>query len=105
MKVGVALNSGTPICVLVEILPEVNKELIMTINPGVVGQKMLLNSMAKIFKLKNWMANEPQLKNLKIIVVYGVKKENILIIQMLGAGYAVMGTQLFQNNCITPILN
>src|SRR5262249_7323965 len=48
MKAGVALNPATPAVALLEILPDVDLVLVMTVNPGFGGQKFLPSTLPKL---------------------------------------------------------
>ena len=55
-RAGVAINPATPVCMIKEMLPLVDQVLVMTINPGVPGQKFInstLRKMKELAKLKD----------------------------------------------------
>jgi ribulose-phosphate 3-epimerase len=47
-KAGLALNPGTPVEAAIELLPEVDLLLIMSVNPGFAGQGFIRSTLAKI---------------------------------------------------------
>ena len=51
MKAGVTLNPSTPVCVLEDILKDVDMVLLMSVNPGFGGQKFIANTLDKTRKL------------------------------------------------------
>ncbi|MDR0598852.1 MAG: ribulose-phosphate 3-epimerase [Treponema sp.] len=51
MKPGVCLVPGTPVCFLEELLPEADLVLVMLVNPGFGGQKMLPSCLEKLARL------------------------------------------------------
>jgi ribulose-phosphate 3-epimerase len=51
-KVGVVLNPATPAVNLVEVLPDVDLVLVMTVNPGFGGQKFLNSTLGKIRQVR-----------------------------------------------------
>lgn len=51
MKSGVALNPGTPVEVLRDVLPLVDVVCLMSVNPGFGGQKFIENTYAKVRRL------------------------------------------------------
>ena len=51
VKAGVALNPGSPICLLDEVLEEADMILIMSVNPGFGGQSLIPSTLKKIQKL------------------------------------------------------
>jgi ribulose-phosphate 3-epimerase len=52
VRVGVALNPGTPIDVLEEVLPSLDLVLVMTVNPGFGGQTFIEAMLDKIARLR-----------------------------------------------------
>ena len=52
MKAGVTLNPHTPVCVLEDIIQDVDMVLLMTVNPGFGGQKFIEHSIEKVKALK-----------------------------------------------------
>ncbi len=55
-RTAVAINPATPIEVLRDILPDVEMVLIMTVNPGYAGQKLVEQTLDKVKRLKTAMA-------------------------------------------------
>ena len=51
IKVGIAINPGTPIENIYEYLPYIHKVIIMTVEPGKGGQKFIESSIEKISNL------------------------------------------------------
>lgn len=52
MKAGVTLNPHTPVCVLEDIIQDVDMVLLMTVNPGFGGQIFIEHSIEKVQALK-----------------------------------------------------
>ena len=52
MLAGVALNPGTPIGVLEEVLPDLDLVLLMTVNPGFGGQKFIPSMLHKVRRMR-----------------------------------------------------
>ncbi len=52
VKAGVALNPGTPIDVLEEVLPSLDLVLVMTVNPGFGGQAFIEEMLDKVARLR-----------------------------------------------------
>lgn len=50
-KAGVALNPATPVCILKDILCDVDMVLVMSVNPGFGGQKFINGALDKIREL------------------------------------------------------
>lgn len=53
MKASVTLNPATPVCVLEDIIQDVDMVLLMTVNPGFGGQKFIEHSIDKVKALKS----------------------------------------------------
>lgn len=52
MRAGVALNPGTPVCMLHDIIEMIDVVLLMSVNPGFGGQKFIPHSLNKVRELK-----------------------------------------------------
>jgi ribulose-phosphate 3-epimerase len=87
---GVALNPGTPINVLDEIIADLDYILIMTVNPGFAGQSFIESSVDKVKRLKS-MIDKLGL-DIKIKVDGSMSKERINQLHDVGAEYFVVGT-------------
>ncbi len=92
-RAGVALNMQTPVESLIDIADAFDQVLIMTINPGFGGQKLLPLSIPKIAKLRRLLteARSPAL----IGVDGGIDKFTIGMVVAAGTDYAVAGTAVF----------
>ncbi len=64
MKAGVTLNPHTPVCVLEEIIGDLDLVMLMSVNPGFGGQKFIENTIDKTIRLKELI----QRKNSKAII-------------------------------------
>ena len=96
---GVVLNPSTPLTQILEVLPELDLVLIMSVNPGFGGQSFIPTVENKIRKLKQ--AIDDQVKNggrdVTIQIDGGVKSFNIKEIQSWGVTNAVVGSGLFNS--------
>ncbi|NID12425.1 ribulose-phosphate 3-epimerase [Fibrivirga algicola] len=92
-RAGVALNMQTPVDVLADLTDTFDQVLIMTINPGFGGQKLLPLSIPKIQKMRRLLAEagSPAL----IGVDGGVDLKTIGSVLAAGTDYAVAGTAVF----------
>jgi len=93
---GVALNPATPISVLDCVLGEVDMVLIMTVNPGFGGQKLIDYTLDKVRNLKK-LINERGLK-IDIEVDGGVTLDNVEKIMDAGANIIVAGSAVFNGD-------
>ena len=94
MKAGIALNPGTPLSMVEELLPILDFVLIMSVNPGFGGQKFISYSLDKIRRLKD-MAKAMHRDPLDIEVDGGVTPDNILALEEAGVTIAVAGSSVF----------
>lgn len=98
VKVGLALNPGTPVCLIKDLIPQLDMVLIMSVNPGFGGQKFIDYSLEKIREV-----NELKKKYnnaLMIQVDGGVGVNNIKEIVEAGATVVVAGSAVFKDNKI-----
>lgn len=52
MKAGVTLNPATPVCLLQDIITELDLVLLMSVNPGFGGQKFIPQTLNKVRELR-----------------------------------------------------
>lgn len=93
MSAGVALNPGTPVAVLKEVLPLLDVVLIMSVNPGFGGQKFIPYTIRKIKECKALIASTNA--STKIQVDGGVGLANAKEIVEAGADILVAGNAVF----------
>jgi ribulose-phosphate 3-epimerase len=97
---GVTLNPGTPIEAALEVLPEIDLVLIMSVNPGFGGQSFIPTVEAKIRRLKD--AIDAQVASggrpVQIQIDGGVKSHNIAMLRDWGVSNCVVGSGLFNDN-------
>jgi len=93
IKAGVSVNPATPLCLLEEILEDVDLVLIMSVNPGFGGQKFIESSLEKIEKLSEMRKN----RGLKFLIEVdgGVNLENAPLLCKAGADILVAGSAVF----------
>ena len=93
-----ALNPATPLCMVEDILPDVEAVMLMTVNPGYAGQKMILQSLDKIARLRR-LLDENGLLDTRVEVDGNVSFENIGPMRKAGADMFVCGTSsIFASN-------
>lgn len=92
-RAGVALNPATPVSVLECILGQLDMALIMTVNPGFGGQKLIPYTVDKVKALRK-MADERGL-SLDIQVDGGVSIANVKEMRDAGANVFVAGSAVF----------
>lgn len=95
-KAGVALCPGTPVSALSEILPCADIILVMTVNPGWGGQKIIPSCVEKVAELKKY--REEHGLNYKISVDGGVNNETINSVIDAGTDIIVSGSCFFNGS-------
>ncbi len=95
LKAGVAICPGTPISLLSEILESADIILVMTVNPGWGGQKIIPSCVKKVVELKK--LREEKGYNYLISVDGGVNTETISSVKDAGADVIVSGSAFFNN--------
>lgn len=96
LKAGVALNPATPLNVLDYIYDKVDMILLMTVNPGFGGQKLIPYVPAKIAQLRQ-ILNEKGLST-HIEVDGGIHNETITSVIDAGADVIVAGSAVFKGD-------
>ena len=97
-QVGLVLNPATPLQSIEYVIEEVSSVIIMTVNPGSSGQKLVPQTMKKIEKLKEW--RDRLHYQFDIVVDGNVSYDNIPNMVALGADTIVLGTSgLFDKKC------
>lgn len=92
---AVALNPGTPVCLIKDLLPLCDMVLLMSVNPGYGGQKFIDYTLGKIKELRQ-MIDERNADCL-IEVDGGVKLHNCRELVAAGADVLVAGTEVFHH--------
>jgi ribulose-phosphate 3-epimerase len=95
VQAGVAINPGTSLSSLEEILPWADYVLVMTVNPGFGGQKFIPSSLDKIRKLRKIIASNEY--HARIEVDGGIGPENLKEVIAAGADIIVAGSAIFNS--------
>ena len=90
-KPMVAINPATPISVLENIFDDIDAVLVMTVNPGFAGQKLIPSTLKKISQLRAYL-DENGYENIEIEVDGNVSFENARLMSDAGANIFVAGT-------------
>jgi ribulose-phosphate 3-epimerase len=89
----VALNPGTPLSVVSEVLDDMDLLLVMTVNPGFGGQKFIPNSMDKIVRARRMLTEAKSAAWLE--VDGGINRNTIEQVWNAGADTFVAGNAVF----------
>ena len=99
-KVLLAINPATPVEVAVDVLEDIDGLLIMTVNPGFAGQKMVPHSIDKIARSRRFL-DEHGKTEADIEVDGNVSISNAILMKNAGANIFVAGTSaVFCGNSI-----
>lgn len=93
---GVALNPATPVEMIRHVLPKVDMVLIMTVNPGFGGQRLIPYTIDKVREVKK-LIEEQELK-VDIEVDGGINLSNVEEVMDAGANIIVAGSAVFNGN-------
>jgi len=89
----VALNPGTPVCMVEPLLDELEYVLILAINPGWGGQRFAESTELRLAEAKELIARSG--RPIMLGVDGGVTKDNIARIALMGANLVVTGSAVF----------
>ncbi len=92
IKVGIALKPNTKVKEVIPYLDHVDMVLIMTVEPGFGGQKLIGSTLKKVKRLRKMNST------LDIEVDGGINLKNIAKVKKMGANVIVAGTAIFGEN-------
>ena len=95
-KVGLSLNPGTKIDVILKFLDQIDLVLIMSVNPGFGGQKFMPEVLTKVKDLT--AIKEDKGMKFDIEIGGGINFENSKAAIKAGANILVSGTTIFKDN-------
>ena len=93
MKAGLSIKPGTPVESVRPYLEKIDMLLLMTVEPGVGGQKYLDHSTERIREARKLI--EESSLDIDIEVDGGINKENISMVLEAGANVIVAGSTVF----------
>lgn len=94
MKAGVTLNPSTPVCMLEDIIGDLDMVLLMSVNPGFGGQRFIEGTIGKVRRLRE-MIDRKGLPTL-IEVDGGVQAETAPRLVEAGVDVLVSGSYIFK---------
>ncbi len=92
-KAGVALNPGTSLSAVEELIEDADMVLVMTVNPGYGGQKFIESMLGKIHMLYHMI--EEMETECDIQVDGGINPETSVDVREAGANILVAGSAIF----------
>lgn len=98
VKAGVSINPATPVCMIEEVLSDVDMVLVMSVNPGFGGQKFIPSALDKIRTLDSIRKE----RNLDFVIEIdgGAGTDNIDEILAAGTDIVVAGSSVFKKGDI-----
>lgn len=93
MRCGIALNPGTSLSTVEELLPYVDMVLLMTVNPGFGGQSFIETMVPKIATLKAMI--EDSGREIDIQVDGGINDRTAKLVVKAGANILVAGSYVY----------
>ena len=95
-KVGISIKPKTNIEEIYDILPYIHTVLIMTVEPGKGGQKLISETIQKIKDLKQYIVKN----NLEVDIEAdgGINLENVSLLKEAGCDIVVAGTCIIQSD-------
>jgi ribulose-phosphate 3-epimerase len=100
-KVGISIKPSTPVNVLSKYLEYIDLILIMTVEPGFGGQKLMNDQIEKIKKTKELIGN----RAIDIEVDGGINTQNAKILIDAGANVLVSGSTIFKSKNYQKTIN
>ena len=99
LKAGVSLNPATPVCMIKDILDDVDMVLLMSVNPGFGGQSLIKNVKYKFEEVKSLI--EEKNLNVDIEIDGGVTLNNLEEVLSWGANVIVAGSAIYNAKDVT----
>ena len=98
VRAGVSINPATPVCMIEEVLSDVDMVLVMSVNPGFGGQKFIPSALDKIRTLDSIRKE----RNLDFVIEIdgGAGTDNIDEILAAGTDIVVAGSSVFKKGDI-----
>lgn len=96
IKAGVVLNPHTPVCVLEDIIADLDVVLLMSVNPGFGGQQFIERTYDKVRKLRQMI--DEQHASALIEIDGGVNTKNASALFAAGADVLVAGNAVFKSD-------
>ena len=96
MKAGVSIVPSTPVGMLEEIAPLTDLILVMSVNPGFGGQKLIPYCLEKVKRLRS--LREEKKYNYLISVDGGIDSKNVGLVIDAGADVIVSGSAFFSGD-------
>ena len=94
VKAGVAINPHTPFEMIREVLGDVDRVLVMTVDPGFGGQKLIRSTLPKVRQISEAIKQYKHV--IEIGVDGGIDVETIAEVRGYGADVIIAGSSVFR---------
>lgn len=101
-KAGIAVNPGTSLAMIEELLQDLDMVLIMTVNPGFGGQKFIASQLDKIHMLRHTIQDMGF--ECDIEVDGGINPETSKLVRQAGANVLVAGSAVYGSSDIAAAI-
>lgn len=95
-KAGVALNPGTPVEAVAELMDMVDLVCVMTVNPGFGGQSFIESQVSKVQRLRQMIGDRP----VHIEIDGGITATTAPLVAKAGADVLVAGSAVFKGGSV-----
>lgn len=103
MKAGIAISPATPYNVILPLLEYVDMVLVMTVEPGFGGQKLIPETLEKVRAIKEYA--EDKGLDIDIEVDGGINADNAHLAVKAGANVLVAGSAIFGSKTPTKVIS
>lgn len=102
-KAGLAIKPATPAEVVYPMLDDLDMVLVMTVEPGFGGQKMMPETLVKVRQIREYALKNG--KNIDIEVDGGLNAANVGMATEAGANVVVAGSAIFKAKKVRDVIN
>lgn len=95
-KAGIAINPGTPVEAVAELLDMVDLVCVMTVNPGFGGQSFIDSQLSKIARLRQMIGD----REIHIEIDGGITTKTAPLVSKVGADVLVAGSAVFKGGSV-----
>ncbi|MDB5092394.1 MAG: ribulose-phosphate 3-epimerase [Candidatus Eremiobacteraeota bacterium] len=92
-KAGIAINPGTPVTMLADLIEEIDRVLVMSVNPGFGGQSFIERALTKVAEVRALL--DERNPACEIEVDGGIGLQNLERATLAGADVLVAGNSVF----------
>ena len=96
VKAGVAINPGTPLAAVEEVLPYLDMVLVMTVNPGFPAQAFIEEMLDKVSRLRSML--DERGSGIELEVDGGINATTAPAAVKAGARVLVAGSSIYSGN-------